>query len=151
IDRGALLKRGGRAPTPVGELVLAQAERVLEAARGMLRLANEVRLSTYPTIAAHVVAACPALFDAEEAPVALYDINEGSRRAGGARLIRRLADGDVDVVIAPARHRRLGLEATKLYPWTLQIFLAENHPLRLRTRGQRSLRVSDVAPLRIVA
>ena len=151
IGRGSLVERGGRNPTATGELVLLQAERVIAAATGMVRAGKEVRISSYPTIAAHVLTSCPALFDADPPPAALYDIREGSRRAGGASLIDRLTDGDVDIVIAPFRFGRLGLEDVHLYPWTLQAFLAPDHPLREIARVRGGLRVADLEGLRVVA
>jgi DNA-binding transcriptional LysR family regulator len=151
IGRGALLRRGGRGTTQLGDVVLQQAERVLAAANGMLRPQQAIRLSTYPTIAAHVVTSCPGLFDTETAALTLYEIDEASRRDGGARLIRRLVDGDVDIVIAPERHKHKGLDDAPLYEWTLQAVIADNHPLRAAARGRPGLSVEDIASFRIVA
>jgi len=110
--------RGGVTLTALGLEVLPLARRLVDAADALQVEQRAVRFSTYPSIAGQVVAACPELLDAE-VPLLLTDVSEVARRDGGAQLVRDVADGILDIAVAPASLGVAGVEERLLYRWSL--------------------------------
>ncbi|NUR21714.1 LysR family transcriptional regulator [Frateuria sp.] len=129
-----LFERGGRriVPTAGGqrlleriEAVLAAAEHLQQAARaGTVAFGGELRLgvpaSLGPYLLPHLIEPFPQHF-----PAARLSLSEGKPRG----LLRRLHEGELDAVLAPAASAASGIAARPLFfePWEL-MFRAD-HPL----------------------
>jgi DNA-binding transcriptional LysR family regulator len=148
LNRGPLVLPGGRGLTRVGETVLFPARRFVAAVESLHSLRDEVRFSTYPTIAGRVIERCPGLLEVEQTtPLVLHDISEASRHDGGLSLVRAVANGDLDLTIAPSAMNRPELREDFLYSWTLQIVLPPGHTLR----REAMLRPDQLEGLALVA
>ncbi|MGN6479816.1 MAG: LysR family transcriptional regulator [Luteibacter sp.] len=129
-----LFERGGRrvVPTTAGqrllgyiEGVLAAAEHLEHAARaGDVAFGGELRLGVPSTLGPyllpHVIEPFPQRF-----PGARLTISEGKPRG----LLRRLAEGELDAVLAPPSATATGLESTALFFEPYELMLHKGHPL----------------------
>lgn len=134
-----LFERGGRSivPTAGGRRLLAQIDAVLEAAEHLQQLARagaaafggELRLgvpaSLGPYLLPHLISPFPQHF-----PGARLTISEG--KPGG--LLRRLREGELDAVLAPAVPPTSGIGTRVLFfePW--EVMLRADHALAGRKR-----------------
>lgn len=152
VGRGPLVSansKGKVTVTAVGLEILPAAQRLVAAADGILDARAEIRFSAYPSIAARVATRCPQLLDAD-LPLVLNDVSEVSRDDGGRTLVRNVADGVLDLAIAPTGLTDEGELAERfLYTWALRIVPPEtgDHPLA----GRRTVTPADVARYRIAA
>ena len=149
LGRGPLIHSSSRGKvmlTPAGSDVLPAARRFVESARALTEGRAEVRFSSYPAIAGRVAANCWHLLDAE-IPLVLKGVSEASREDGGATLVKDVAEGRLDLVIAPSGLGAGELTERPLYAWTLRVVVQEDSPLARRD----SVRPADISPFQIAA
>jgi len=129
-----LFERGGRriVPTAGGQRLLQQIDAVLAAAEHLQQVARagevafggELRLgvpaSLGPYLLPHLITPFPQHF-----PGARLGISEGKPRG----LLRRLGEGELDAVLAPASSTPSGIASRPLFfePW--ELMLRDDHPL----------------------
>ena len=142
-----LFERGGRriVPTAGGHQLLAQIDAVLTSAEHLQQMARagavafggELRLglpaSLGPYLLPHLIEPFPQHF-----PGARLGISEGKPRG----LLRRLHEGELDAVLAPAGPAISGIAVRPLFfePW--ELMLRADHPLA----GKRSLSLEQLDP-----
>ena len=142
-----LFERGGRkiVPTAGGQLLLQQIDAVLASAEHLQQLARageasfggELRLglpaSLGPYLLPHLIAPFPLHF-----PGARLGISEGKPRG----LLRRLHEGELDAVLAPAVTPVSGIAMRELFvePW--ELMLRADHALA----NQRSIGMDQLDP-----
>ena len=142
-----LFERGGRrvVATAGGQRLLQQIDAVLVAAEHLQQLARagevafggELRLgvpaSLGPYLLPHLIAPFPQHF-----PGARLGISEGKPRG----LLRRLHEGELDAVLAPATATTSGIAAHPLFfePW--ELMLRTDHPLA----GRRGIALDQLDP-----
>ena len=142
-----LFERGGRSivPTAGGQRLLKQIDAVLAAGEhlqqvaraGAVAFGGELRLgvpaSLGPYLLPHLIAPFPQHF-----PGARLGISEGKPRG----LLRRLHEGELDAVLAPAAATISGIASRPLFfePW--QLMLRADHPLA----GRRSIGLDQLDP-----
>jgi LysR family hydrogen peroxide-inducible transcriptional activator len=140
-----LFERGGRSilPTMIGrrlsvrlEAVLAAAEDLQHAAQtGGAAFGGELRLGVLSTLGPyllpHLVEPFPQRF-----PGTRLGLSEGKPRG----LLRRLHEGELDVVLAPPGRRASGIATQPLFFEPYEILLHAAHPLA----GRATLRLDEV-------
>lgn len=151
VGRGPLVRadsRGRVTMTAAGLEILPAARRLVEAADALASTRPQVRFSAYPSIAARVATRCSELLVAD-VPLILTDVSEGSRDDGGRGLVRSVAEGTLDLAIAPTGLGSDELEERFLYAWDLRIVVPADpgHPLC----GRRTVRPEEIASFRIAA
>jgi DNA-binding transcriptional LysR family regulator len=148
LDRGPLVHsstRGEVVLTALGREIVPAAKRYFEAAQALTSVRPEVRFSSYPAIAGRVAAFWGGLLDAR-IPLVLTGVSEASREDSGATLVKGVAEGRLDLVIAPAGMGE-GLMETPLYSWKLRVVVPDGSPLA----GKKRVRPADIAALQIAA
>jgi LysR family hydrogen peroxide-inducible transcriptional activator len=140
-----LFERGGRrvAPTAGGQRLLGYIEAVLGAAEhlehaaraGDIAFGGELRLGVPSTLGPyllpHVIEPFPQRF-----PEARLTISEGKPRG----LLRRLAEGELDAVLAPPSATVNGLDSTALFFEPYELMLHKAHPLA----GRHQVALTDL-------
>lgn len=122
--------------TAAGHDAYPLARRLVQASDALVRSGREsvrIRFSAYPAIVQRLAREVPALL--EQLPIELYDVSDATRRDRGRGLVQRTADGEIDLVVAPAHPDVSGLEDLEeevLYRWRLRAILPKRHPLRVR-------------------
>ena len=123
-------------PTPLGEQVVAQAQRVLEAAEGVKRIASRGRdplseplrtgfIHTIgPYLLPHLI---PALRD--EAPRMPIMVEEGYT----ADLRQKLKRGELDVIVVSLPFGEPGIETLPIYDEPFVVLLPASHPWNQRS------------------
>jgi LysR family hydrogen peroxide-inducible transcriptional activator len=122
--------------TPLGERIVAQAQRVLEEVEGVKRIARQdhdpldgpLRLGAIYTVAPYLL---PQLIPAlhKQAPKMPLVIEENYT----ARLQERLLQGELDVIIISLPFVEPGLEVRALYDEPFMVVLPAGHPWRERS------------------
>jgi DNA-binding transcriptional LysR family regulator len=139
--------RGEISLTGEGRDALPLVRRFLAATNALYSLRTRPLVSTYPAIAGRLIARRPDLIEQQQ--LILDDISDAHRRGGGRELVRRTADSEVDIAIAPS-----GLSATvegvtesPLYAWRLRIVLPRRHA----KAKAKMVTPAELANLRFVA
>jgi DNA-binding transcriptional LysR family regulator len=125
LGRGRLIaadSRGNTSLTSAGRDLLPAAQRFLAAAEQLATTQVVVRLSTYPSIAAQLIAERPDLFDGNF-PLELHEVSEDARQGRGRRLVRDVDAGTLDLAVAPSGLGTRGVEEHLLYSWRLRAIL----------------------------
>jgi DNA-binding transcriptional LysR family regulator len=122
-------RRGNVRLTETGRDVLPLARRVVDAADALRDAGVTPLFSSYPVIAARLIAARPELL--EDGQLALKDVHDSNRAQGGIEIVRRVAEGNLDIAVAPSRlaNRFPDLTERPLYSWGLRIALPRDHAL----------------------
>ncbi len=142
-----LFERGGRSilPTAAGRRLLAQVEAVLDAAehlahaalKGAAAFGGELRLGVPATLGPyllpHFIEPFPQRF-----PGVRLSLSEGKLRG----LLRRLHEGELDVVLAPDAPAASGLSWRALFFEPYELLLNEAHPLA----GRAQVALDDLCP-----
>lgn len=140
-----LFERGGRSilPTSAGRHLMARIEAVLAAAEDLQHVAQagaaafggELRLGVLgtlgPYLLPHLIEPFPQRF-----PGTRLSISEGKPRG----LLRRLREGELDVVLAPPSRRTSGIAVQSLFFEPYEVLLHASHPLA----GRVTLRMDEV-------
>ena len=143
-----LFERGGRriVPTAGGQRLLQQIDAVLASAEHLQQLARagdvafggELRLgvpaSLGPYLLPHLIAPFPQYF-----PGVRLGISEGKPRG----LLRRLQEGELDAVLAPAAPEVSGIASRPLFAEPWELMLRADHALA----GQASIALEQLDPV----
>lgn len=130
--------------TPRGIELIPAARAMLAAGGELTREVLRVRFSSYPTIAARVVASCSSLMLAD-IPLYLDGVSESSRSDRGAQLLTRVLRRDLDLVIAPDVPDSsviAGLKRRQLYEWRLCVATSDATLMQRKRVGPRDLLTS---------
>jgi LysR family hydrogen peroxide-inducible transcriptional activator len=140
-----LFERGGRSilPTTAGQHLIARLEAVLAAAEDLQHAAQtggaafggELRLGVLSTLGPyllpHLIEPFPQRF-----PGTRLGLSEGKPRG----LLRRLHEGELDVVLAPPDRRASGIATQPLFFEPYEVLLHAAHPLA----GRAALRLDEL-------
>jgi DNA-binding transcriptional LysR family regulator len=134
--------------TAIGNEVLPQAMKLVDAYGAFVDDRHEIRLSCYPSVAGRL-ARTIAAFNAgnPQVEVVFYEVADQSRRDRGESLLDRTTTGEIDLVVAPSDHPSPELKETPVYGWKLRVILPEGDRRRSRTK----VGITDLTDLEFVA
>ena len=137
LGREALIKvdhRGEISLTTAGAELLPRAKALLAAADELMNTPAQVTLATYPAIGVRIARGAATLI--ESGQLHLAEVSDALRSDGGARIVRDVAAGKVDIAIAPTQHSSAWAHdvlGNWVYDWCLRAVFPEGHSLRSRT------------------
>ena len=135
--------------TAAGNEVLPRAKALVVAFAAFDRARHELRLASYPAMAARAISAVTAFNDRHDSAgvrAVFYEISDEHRRDRGASLIHRAATGEIDLVAAPADNHPQTLASRDLYRWVLRVVLRDDDP----RRAEPSVTLNDLAGLELL-
>src|ERR1022692_1339387 len=130
-------------------VVTSEGKRYLELAKGLKQACEAfdqptkvLRVTAYPSHAgAYANSIARFANDNGNSRIEYYEVTDEHRRDQGARMLRLLADGITDIVIAPSGRAHPQLAEFPLFIWKLRVELHEDDDLGERT----TVDLSDLA------